>query len=249
VKKNFLGVLITLCAIAAQAAAQQPADYHKWELYGGYLQGRNVYSAKEDDVSFGGATQNITLCTPDADANFGANFEKLLCKRNTFHGFNTAATYNISRYLGIKADFSWQRRKATYVDNFGAGGVQTSTNTENKYMVFGGVQVKDNATQKRWKPFAHALAGIAHEKLSGIDLNPVQGTTNYSDQPTSFALKLGGGLDVRLNRRVDLRVIEVDYVPVFAGNRSLTISPPAFGINVIGKTANNLTFGVGLVIH
>jgi opacity protein-like surface antigen len=249
VKKYFLGVVIALLALATQSAAQQTADYHKWEFYAGYLNGKNVFTAKQDVVTFGGTTQNITLCTPAADANFGANFEKLLCDRNTFHGFDAAATYNITRYFGIKADFSWQHHKATYVDDFGAGGVQTSINTETKYEIFGGVQIKDNATEKRWKPFAHALAGVAHEKGSGVDLNPVQGTDNFSNQPTSFALKLGGGLDVRLNRRLDLRAIEVDYVPIFAGDRALTISPPAFGINIIGRTANNLNFGVGLVIH
>jgi len=249
-KKSFLGILIILCALAAQAGAQQTTDYHKWEVYGGYLHGRNVYTAKQDVLTFGpGATQTVVLCTPDGDANFGPNFEKLLCDRNTFHGFDAAATYNVSRYVGFKADFSWQRHKATYVDNFGAGGIQTSHNTETKYMIFGGVQIKDNATEKRFKPFAHALAGVVREKLSGIDLNPVQGTTNFGEQPTSFALKLGGGLDVRLNKRLDLRLIEVDYVPIFAGDRALTLDPAAFGIQVIGKRANNVTFGVGLVIH
>lgn len=53
----------------------------------------------------------------------------------------------------------------------------------------------------------------------------------------------------RLNHRLDLRAIEVDYVPIFAGDRPLTITPHAFGINVIGRTANNLNFGVGLVIQ
>src|SRR5450432_1497181 len=174
--KSFVGILITLCAFAAQAAAQKTMDYNKWEIYGGYLNGQNVYTAKEDDLIFApGAKQPVILCTADGDANFGANFEKLLCDRNTFHGFNASGTYNVSRFLGIKADFSWQRHKATYVDNFGAGGIQTSTNTETKYMVFGGVQIKDNSTEKRYKPFAHALAGVAREKLSGIDLNPVQG--------------------------------------------------------------------------
>ena len=247
-KKQIFTIVIVVLALSAQASAQKE-DYHKWEVYGGYLNGQNRFGAKADEVTFGGTTQKITLCTPTADANFGANFEKLLCNRSTFHGFDAAATYNITRYFGIKADFSWQRHKATYVDNFGAGGVQTSINTETKYEIFGGVQIKDNMTRKRLKPFAHALAGVAHEKGSGIDLNPVQGTTNFSSQPTSFALKLGGGLDVRLNHRLDLRAIEVDYVPIFAGDRPLTINPPTFGINIIGRTANNFTFGVGLVIH
>jgi opacity protein-like surface antigen len=249
-KKHFLGLLIILCAFGIQATAQQPDDYHKWEVYAGYLQGRNVYTAREDDLTFGpGATQKLILCTPAADAVFGANFEKLLCDRNVFHGFNAAATYNVSRYVGFTGDFTWQRHKATYIDNFGAGGIQTSRNTETKYMAFGGVQVKDNSVQTRFKPFAHALAGVAHEKLSGINTNPVEGTTIFSDQTTSFALKIGGGLDVRLSRRLDLRVIEVDYVPIFAGNRPLSFTPHPFDIQIIGRRANNVTFGVGLVIH
>lgn len=246
--KCLLASAIMVLTLAVQTSAQK-TDEHKWEVYGGYLNGQNRYSAGEDDVTFAGATQKITLCTPTADANFGANFEKLLCNRNTFHGLDTAAIFYVRRFLGIKGDFSWQRHKATYVDNFGAGGVQTSTNTENKYMVFGGVQLKDNTGTKSWKPFAHALAGVALERLSGIDTNPVAGNQTYSDRPNSFALKLGGGVDVRLNRRLDLRALEVDYVPIFAGNRVLTITPSGgFGINVIGKTANNFTFGVGLVI-
>ena len=247
-KNNLLAIAILTLSFSGLTVAQD-RHHHGWEIYGGYLNGQNVYSAKEDDVIFGGATQKVTLCTADGDLNFGANFEKLLCNRNTFHGFDTAASFYLRRYVALTGDFSWQRHKATYVDDFGAAGVQTSTNTETKYMVFGGVQIKDHQSSSRWKPFAHALAGVAHEKLSGLDVNPVQGNTNYSDQPTSFALKLGGGLDVRLSHRLDLRAIEIDYVPIFAGNRALTISPPTFGISVIGKTANDITFGVGLVIH
>jgi len=245
-KKQIFTIAIVGLALAAQASAQK-AD-HKWEVYGGYLNGQNHYSAGEDDVTFGGATQNIPLCTPTADANFGTNFEKLLCNRNTFHGLDTAATLYVRRFVGITGDFSWQRHRATYVDDFGPGGVQTSTNTENKYMFFGGVQVKNATSAKPWKPFAHALAGVAHEKLSGMDVNPVEGNQTYTDQPTSFAVKLGGGIDVRLSRRLDLRAIEVDYVPIFAGNRTLTITPPVLGINIVGRTANNFTFGVGLII-
>jgi len=248
-KNNLLAIAILILGISGSTTAQDRGQ-HRWEIYGGYLNGQNVYSAKEDDVTLGGATQKVTLCTADGDANFGPNFEKLLCSRNTFHGFDAAASFAFHRYLAVSGDFTWQRHKATYVDDFGpAAGVQTSTNTETKYMVFGGVQVKDQRNSARWKPFAHALAGIAHERLSGVDVNPVEGNSNYSDQPTSLALKLGGGLDVRLSHRLDLRAIEFDYVPIFAGDRALTINPPTFGINIIGKTANNFTIGAGIVIH
>jgi hypothetical protein len=35
------------------------------------------------------------------------------------------------------------------------------------------------------------------------------------DKVTSFAMKLGGGIDVRVNRKVDIRLVEFDYNPIF----------------------------------
>ena len=67
-KKQIFTIAIVVLALAAQASAQK-AD-HKWEVYGGYLNGQNRYSTGEDDVTFGGATQNIPLCTPSADSIF-----------------------------------------------------------------------------------------------------------------------------------------------------------------------------------
>ena len=78
-------IAIVVLTLAIQASAQS-GEHYKWEIYGGYLSGQNQFSARQDNVTFAGTTQNITLCTPTADANFGANFEKLLCNRNTFHG-------------------------------------------------------------------------------------------------------------------------------------------------------------------
>ena len=63
-------------------------------------------------------------------------------------------------------------------------------------------------------------------------------------------MKLGGGLDIRAGKRIDVRVIEVDYNPVFAGDRTAkSIAGPFTSIKFTGRTAHNFTVGVGIVIH
>jgi hypothetical protein len=62
-------------------------------------------------------------------------------------------------------------------------------------------------------------------------------------------MKLGAGIDVRAGKRFDVRVIEIDYNPVFAGNRNPASIAGPFTVNFNGKTAHNFTVGIGLVIH
>lgn len=246
-----LGAILLLTWSATGIFAQQTDEYHKWEGYGGYLHGRNNYSADRDVFDFGpGGVQTVVLCSADGAAIFGTNFQKLFCERNGFNGVDGSVTYNVSRYVGFTGDFSAQRRTATYVDTLGPGHTDTTKVTENKYQLFGGVRIKDNSPETRFKPFAHALAGFAREKLSGNTTSTlaVEPPSSFTDSPTSFALKLGGGLDVRLSRRLDLRLIEVDYNPNFARDRTLGGTLP-FEVRVLGRRADNVTFGVGLVIH
>jgi hypothetical protein len=62
-------------------------------------------------------------------------------------------------------------------------------------------------------------------------------------------MKLGGGLDLRAGRHLDVRVIEVDFNPVFARRRSLDVTGLPLTITLGGRTARNFTFGAGLVFH
>lgn len=50
---------------------------------------------------------------------------------------------------------------------------------------------------------------------------------------TGLAAALGGGLDIRLNKRLDLRAIQVDYNPT----------------RLFGSTQHNIRIGIGIVIH
>ncbi len=49
------------------------------------------------------------------------------------------------------------------------------------------------------------------------------------------------------NRKVDIRLVEFDYNPIFTGDYNTTGAP--FSISQKGKTAHNFTIGAGIVIH
>jgi hypothetical protein len=118
---------------------------------------------------------------------------------------------------------------------------------ERTYLFLTGVQIGDNAAG-RWRPFAHALAGAARQ--TATDRQTSTGPFNFTirDTVTSFAFKVGGGIDIAISPRVDVRLIEVNYVPIFARSRH-TPGDADFDQSVKGKTAKNTTFSFGLVFH
>jgi hypothetical protein len=61
-------------------------------------------------------------------------------------------------------------------------------------------------------------------------------------------MKLGGGIDVRVHRRIDLRLIEVDYNPIFTRDYIVSGNPFTV-IHTKARRANNLTIGFGIAFH
>jgi hypothetical protein len=55
----------------------------------------------------------------------------------------------------------------------------------------------------------------------------------FSDSSTGFSGVIGGGLDIRAGKRIDVRVIQVDYNPT----------------HVEGEWQHNFRIGAGIVIH
>ncbi|HEY0006106.1 MAG TPA: hypothetical protein VGB17_15105 [Pyrinomonadaceae bacterium] len=247
-------LIVLILASASAGLAQGTSDYNKVEVYGGYSMGR--IESSTSSLSFvdpGGETTTFSnLCSPETGEVLGPNSQKFFCKRRSFNGFDASITYNVTRYIGIKADLTGHFKTDRFVDVFTPPGVtQTISTRERLYNFLGGVQVKNNSQTARFKPFAHALVGVARltaRQQQTLDLFP-QFNFTAEDRETSLALKLGGGLDVRVSRRIDLRLIELDYNPMFAGDRSYkTISGP-FSFSSTGRTAHNFTFGAGIVIH
>lgn len=252
-KKTFLSLIFVL-ASASVSLAQGSNDYHKWDVYGGYSLNRVESNTTQASFTSASGTETFSnLCSAATGDMIGPNFQKFFCSRRNFNGVEGSGTYNVSRYVGIQGDFTAHFKSQDYVDKFTPPGVtQTISNQERLYQVLGGIQIKDNRTSKRVKPFAHALVGFArytNRQAQTLDLFP-QFNFVIQDRETSFAMKLGGGLDLRVGKRVDIRVIQIDYNPMFAGDRNpQPISGQFTSVNFRGRTAHNFTIGAGIVIH
>jgi hypothetical protein len=204
-------VMITCCA--APSFAQWGDDYHKVEVFGGYSHNRA-------ETKLG-----------DADPDFFGDFTDV---RAGFDGFNASVTRNVSRYVGLKFDMSghYNTRDVRF------GGNDPTEVESSLYNFLGGVQLKNNSKTATFKPFAHALVGAARGRHRVDDIACIQAVgapcaadVNGSDIGPAGAL--GGGLDIRAGRRVDVRAFQVDYNST----------------RLFGATQHNVRFGVGVVIH
>ena len=219
--KLFLAFCLTITT--SVFAFAQSSDYKKVEGYVGF---------SNQQVDSGVNTNNS-----------GVFSNGLFNKRLSFNGFEVAGVYNVSRFVGLKADFSGAYRKEDFAFTSGTGTAATTLNlrTNNSlYNVLGGVQIKDNSSTSRVKPFAHALVGVGHTRTKIGSLTCSSATpsncagavgTGSSFNDTGLAGAFGGGLDIKLSDHVDLRAIQADYNP----------------IRTNGSTDNNFRLGIGLV--
>lgn len=219
----FLTLLIGGCASMSFA---QSTDYNKFEVYGGYSHGLVDPRVYPGAGPFDFESQPIDFSYP----------------RDGFRGFNTSFTGNISRHVGMKFDLAGHFR---HRPNFFFRGIGLDSSVFN---FLGGVQIKDNAKKARFKPFAHALVGVARKRNKAVsaqigffdelfDLCFKHGLEDPSCPPLridyGFAGAFGGGLDIRANRWFDIRAIQIDYNPT----------------HVFDRTQHNFRIGAGIVIH
>lgn len=156
---------------------------------------------------------------------------------SSFNGAEGSYVRNVSRYFGIKGDVSAAYRNDEFSGEIQLvpGGPITRYNSETKgsiYNFLGGVQVKDNASTARLKPFGHALAGVAHNRNKFRSTGFTPSTQELTFHDTGFSAAIGGGLDIKINDRFDFRAIQADYNPVRINN----------------QWTNNFRFGIGIVI-
>ncbi|HWT00417.1 MAG TPA: outer membrane beta-barrel protein [Pyrinomonadaceae bacterium] len=249
-------LVITAACVSPVAAQGGGDDYYKAEFAAGYSHARAA-STFESETALIPEEGPLTTryCAQEGRDSFGADFQRFFCERKGMNGFDASATFNFGRYVGVKGNVSAHFNSQSFSDTFDVGEGQTFTanvNTrERLYQFLAGVQVKDNAREGRAvRPFAHALAGVARQTVR-FSMPPSEGSDGFDARAdeTSFALKLGGGLDVRLSERVALRLVEVNYNPIFARDRPLAGQGITVPITVSGRTAHNFTVGVGIVFH
>jgi len=229
-KRGF--TFVALVMLLAPTALAQHEDYKKWEFFGGY-------SALGFDTLAG-----------DTDI---AAVNDVLSVRNTLRGFELSITRNFHKYWGVKGDYSLGLREDNFSRPAGAGTVDTTVQN-----FLGGIQIKDNATEARLKPFAHALFGVANQKVDvdSPNLGAVFGLTDFHVNETSFAMAFGGGLDIRLNHRIDVRAAQIDWNIINRGDQQLGIllvptphQPAGTAFVLPGHRQDNIRLSIGIVIH
>jgi opacity protein-like surface antigen len=192
-----LGVVLLMSSVVAGLAqSTQTDEYPKVEVFVGYSA---LGEANSRGIRFG-ANASIT-------GNYAAKT-----------GFEGSVIRNFSKHFGIKGDFS------AHINNESGRGPITActpacaTLTQDNqlktrvYNFLGGPEFKArNST--RLTPFVYALAGVAHTNAKFTTAGPTFNLLlNKSDN--SFAMALGGGLDIRATKRVSFRG-SMDYNPVF----------------------------------
>ena len=217
-KLVFVGIL--LLAMSGLALAQ---DFPKFEVFGGYSYLRSDLNSRSMAEYYGN--------------EFGA--------AGNINGFEGSFTYNLNKWLGIKADFSghFGSDKVDNTYNYSEqeydsySGDYYGTYNE-KYVTKGTVQVHQYTmlfgpefsfrSKGKLRPFAHVLFGFSRVDAHKINVNYNDAygwvnenqsqeigklTGNFSS--TGFAMALGGGLDINVNKKLAIRLAQIDYLPTW----------------------------------
>lgn len=234
-EKRFVGFEPPASLARKKSKQDAPGEFWKYEFFAGYSFARVDTGFDRDDF-------------PNDD--FDPSFDGLA--QNGFsapNGFNVSAVRNIIGFLGIKVDVSAHQRTG---DILGVA-LPAEFAGEQKYRlvnVLAGIQVKDNRKEgARIKPFGQFMAGGGYQSFRfNRNLEQAFEDSGFRLSRTQAALSLGGGVDVRLSRRVDLRLFQFDYLPLLEEEPDQP--EPVFETDRIpGRVQNNLRFSIGIVFH
>ena len=215
--KSFALTIAVLLLVSMNGFAQ--GEINRIETYIGYSHNR--------------VDNGITSNDPDIHDFFAG--------REGANGVNGSVTGNVSKWVGITGDVAYHTKTNSGI----IGGDPFSVKYQNTTLM-GGVQFKNNLKDgPTVRPFAHVLAGLAHQKISVTSPNDNADTTD-----NSFTMAFGGGLDIRVHRNVDIRVIQFDYTPVFRNSDTIVVDnttvPPT---TITFSRQDSFRIGFGIVIH
>ena len=217
IRLGFSTALLLCSALVGSAQSPNPNEYPKFEGFVGYSA---LGEAGSGAISFG------------PNAVLSANYTSKV-------GFEASIIRNFSKRFGIKGDFS-----AHFNNESASGPITACTPTcttvtqafqlkARVYNFLAGPEFKArNST--RFTPFAHVLGGLAHTSANFTTPGP---TLNFrlEKNDNSFAMALGGGLDIRATKRVSFRG-SLDYNPVFVNDS-------------VAGTRDFLRLSLGILFH
>jgi opacity protein-like surface antigen len=191
-KLFLLFAIILVCAPAGFAQS----GYSDWEFFVGYAHERANNGADRLDAR--GSIINPNGSSQRAD---------FVSKRIPYNGVTGEVVANVHRNLGLVANFAATFANTTFEDAL--TGRQFNARVSRYTLLFGPRYNLRNSSP--FIPFAHALFGVSryHANFRNNDF------TCPDTSDTAFAMAFGGGLDIQATRHVDIRAIQVDYLPVF----------------------------------
>jgi len=201
IRLPFCTALLLGSAFVGWAQSPTPNEYPKVEVFVGYSALGETGSRA---ISFG------------PNASVSGDYEG--------QGFETSIIRNFSKHLGIKGDFS-----ASFNNESSRGPVAACTPVcttviqdfqlkTRVYNLLAGPEFKAR-NRTRFTPFVHALGGFAHTSATFSTPGPTN-ILFLKRNDTSFAMALGGGLDIRASKRVSFRAL-MDYNPVFVNDSTV----------------------------
>jgi opacity protein-like surface antigen len=126
------------------------------------------------------------------------------------NGGSASMAFNFNRYLGVVADFAGFDDSKIYLYGPGEPTSQTVASGGNAYTYMFGPRLSYR-NNSRLTPFAQALFGEVH--ASQVTLNGCAGTGCIPlPSQNAFAMTAGGGLDLKLQRHLSLRLVQAEYL-------------------------------------
>ena len=143
-------------------------------------------------------------------------------KPYSLNGGGGALVYNFNGFIGVKVDLQGYGSTTRTVNNFvvvNPEGVTTIVNSgavqTNLFTYMAGPQLR--IPTHTFKPFAEFLFGGALTHFHG-NLATGASTTNVNTSNNAFAMAVGGGLDIRINKTISIRPFQMDYLLTRVGN-------------------------------
>src|SRR6185369_16843923 len=184
----FSTALLLCSALLISAQSSNQDEHPKFEFFAGYS-------------ALGETNSRIISFGPNAGVT--GDFEG--------QGFETSIIRNFNKHFGIKGDFSAHFNNDSSRGPVTACSPVCTTVTQDfelktrVYNFLAGPEFKArNST--RFAPFVHALAGFAHTSATFTTPGPTH-ILFLKRNDSSFAMGLGGGLDIRASQRVSFRAM------------------------------------------
>ena len=174
---------------------------------------------------------------PKAEVSVGYSFVNVHPDLTPITSFNVnggggSFVYNVTPFIGIKADFMGYTAGNSFKKQIQDQGY-TGNIDGNVFTYMFGPQFKKHSG--KLQPFGEALFGAAHSNAYATIFN-AQGLQSGSGDNNAFAMEFGGGLDYAINKTIQIRPAEVDYLYTRFGSNQ---------VNYTG-TQNNFKYMAGV---